>query len=123
MKNESASALADLGFQGVLDEGTMGKIAKAVTVNMLDGLSPGFLAPCIGGSTSRLHYSTADGKDMRFNVPDYPRGTSFYWQARGFALLEPFDDGDKIRQRSALTHGQAQVWPMPAVGVLLGVSP
>jgi len=53
---------------------------------------------------------------------EVPRGTSFYFQARGFALLEPWDEGDKIRQRSVLTHGQAQVWPMPAVGVLLGVS-
>lgn len=115
---ETLSAIADLGFEGVLSDAEMRMFAKTVRVMLANG-GPNLLAgDCGGGNPDGydLFYPLL-GKVCHFNRPDVPNGTAHEWLTRGYGLLSFWDESSEIAQVSyRFENGN---YMLPIVSLLL----
>ncbi len=114
---ETITSFADMGFESILSETVMRKLANTVTF-MLDGGSPNFMKNANG--VAGLVHSPLLNQDVQMNEPDFPRGGEYAMQRRGYGLMSFWDETGEIEGVCGTVDNLSAIQPI--VGQILGAS-
>jgi len=120
---ETMGVLADLAYEGLLDDAFMRKVTKALTRNMLDGKGRGrydILAPDVGGGRAGTYYVPFLKGRMHVGASGYARTYHGLFNGRPFALLIPWDATGELRRTVAPHHERGGTFVHGTAGMVLG---